>query len=297
MTLAPFPAVLIGLAVSVQEPVPAPDAAAPPAAAPAPETPAPAAMPTPAPAFTPGSAEAGVPVAPAPAATPPPSGATAPEPTPGPVAAPASAPGQPPQFDFGGRTVEPLPPPPAPVDPSTIKLDPWRGRFWFAPRLTLTGPIGGDKPARPTLLTIGGGLDFGVRLGNYFGLGLGISGQIHTSVRATVPGTGEQQTRNGGMLFVDPLFARVYFLKKRFQPLIEVGAGYARARMPLGQNLHGAQIRAGVGFDGWISNQVTIGFTTVYRMIALRMPQDGITPPHWSVGHALQGALQLGLHW
>ncbi|MCY1068309.1 hypothetical protein OV090_26440 [Nannocystis sp. RBIL2] len=42
---------------------------------------------------------------------------------------------------------------------------------------------------------------------------------------------------------------------------------------------------------------MTIGFTTVYRMIALNMPKDGITPAHWEVGHALQGALQLGLHW
>ena len=51
------------------------------------------------------------------------------------------------------------------------------------------------------------------------------------------------------------------------------------------------------GFDGWVSSQVTIGFTTVYRLIALHMPPDGITPASWRVGHALQGALQLGLHW
>lgn len=280
MTLATSPAILIGLAMAAQAQAQEP-------AAPPPE---PVTVP---------STEVGVPVAPPPAAAPP--AAQAPAAGPAPAAAPAPAPesgaARPPTFDWGGRQVEPLPPPPPPVDPATIKVDPWRGRFWFAPRLLLTGPIGGDKPARPTLLTIGGGLDFGVRLSNRWGLGLGLSGQTHTSIRATIPGTTDKTIRNGGMFFFDPLFVRMYFLKKRFQPLIEFGAGYARARMPLGDIHHGAQIRAGIGFDGWVSSQVTIGFTTVYRMIALSMPQDGITPAHWSIGHALQGALQLGFHW
>lgn len=278
MTLAP--SLIIGLAVVAQAPAPEPAAPAEPVTAePVTAEPAPG--------------EAGVPVAPPPAAPPTPAAAPAPVPAP----APAPEAGKPPQFDLGGRSVEPLPPPTAPVDPSTIKVDPWRGRFFFAMRLLMTGPIGGDKPARPTLLALGGGIDFGVRLNNRLGLGLGLSGQTHTQVRMTVPGTTDKAVRNGGVFFFDPLFARVYFLKKRFQPLVELGGGYARVRHPIGGILHGAQIRAGLGFDGWVSSQVTIGFTTVYRLIALHMPQDGITPPHWSIGHALQGALQLGLHW
>lgn len=235
-----------------------------------------------------------------PAVTPPPAEApptTAPSAPTVPSAAGDGQAAKPPGFDWGGRQVEPLPPPPAPADPGKIRVDAWRGRFWLAPRLLITGPIGGDKPARPTLLTIGAGVDFGVRINNRFGVGMGLSGQTHTSVRTSLPGTTDKTIKNGGMFFYDPAFVRVYFLKKRFQPLLELGVGYARAKMPLGNVLHGAQIRAGVGFDAWISSQVTLGFTTVYRMIALRMPQDGITGPHWEVGHALQGALQLGLHW
>ena len=214
-----------------------------------------------------------------------------PAPAPGPA---VQAPGG---FDLGGRQVDPLPPPPPPVDPARIRMDPWRGRFWLAPRLLITGPIGGEKPARPTLLTIGGGLDFGIRINNRFGIGTGISGQTHTSIRTTVPGTVDKTIRNGSALFYDVAFVRLYFLKKRFQPLIEAGGGLARINMPLGERLFGAQVRAAVGFDAWVTSQVTLGFTTVYRMIALHLPQDGITPPHWSIGHAMQGALQLGLHW
>lgn len=306
MTLAHIRAVLICLTgvlaampARAQEPAPAPAPAAAPApapAAPAPAAPAPETVATP--SATP---EAGVPVPP-PSATPPP---VAPPVSAPPTAAPStgatsaapSTPGAAPSFDWGGRQVEPLPPPPTPADPAKIRRDSWRGRFWIAPRLLITGPIGGDKPARPTLLTIGGGFDFGVRLNNRLGFGMGLSGQTHTSIRTTLPGTTDKTIKNGGMFFFDPVFVRVYFLKKRFQPLLEFGVGYARAKMPLGDVLHGAQIRAGLGFDAWVSSQVTIGFTTVYRMIALNMPKDGITPAHWEVGHALQGALQLGLHW
>lgn len=241
--------------------------------------------------------EAGVPVpppsAPAPASpTPTPPAAATGEAAP---AAPASP--SPPGFDWGGRQVEPLPPPPAAADPSRISRDPWRGRLWLAIRLTMTGPIGGDKPARPTLLTVGGGAEFGVRLNNRFGLGMGLSGQTHTSVRTTLPGSFDKTIVRGGMFFWDPLFVRVYFLKKRFQPLMEVGVGYARAKLPLSGIVHGTQVRAGLGFEAWVSQNATIGFTTVYRMIALHMPQDGITLARWEVGHAMQGVLQLGLHW
>lgn len=214
-----------------------------------------------------------------------------------PVTQPTPTPAPPGAFDLGGRQIDPLPPPPPPVDPARIKMDPWRGRFWLAPRLLITGPLGGEKPARPTLLTIGGGVDLGLRINNRFGVGMGLSGQTHTSIRMTIPGTVDKTIRTGSALFYDAAFVRVYFLKKRFQPLVEAGVGLARIRMPLGEKLYGAQVRAGVGFDAWVSSSVTLGFTTVYRMIALHMPQDGISAAHWEIGHALQGALQLGMHW
>lgn len=296
---ASFTATAIGFAALVGSSVA--QAQAPAQTAPATEAPVSAPPPTPAPA------EVGVPVAPPPAAAAPaetPTPVPAPEATP-PVAAPAAPPAQPSQpappsgtgFDWGGRSVQPLPPPPGPADPRRIKRDPWRGRFWLSPRLSITGPIGGDKPARPSLLTLGGGADFGVRLSNRFGLGMGISGQTHQSARLTVPGTTDRTIKYGGALFWDALFLRVYFLKKRFQPLIEIGGGLARINMPQGGRLLGPQLRAGVGFDGWVSSNVTIGFTTVYRLIAVKVPADGIVPAKWVAGHGLQGVLQLGLHW
>lgn len=273
---------LVGSQVAAaQEPAPAPEV---PVATPPPPS---------------GPAETGVAVAPPPVSAPQPA---QPGSTPAPAATPpaATAPGAPAPagaFDWGGRQVEPLPPAPEPADPQRIRTDAWRGRYWLAPRLTITGPIGGDTPARPTLLTVGGGVDFGVRANNRFGVGMGLSGQIHTSVRTTSPGTIDKVIQNGGAFFWDALFLRVYFLKKRFQPLLEVGGGLARVTHPIEGKLYGAQLRAGAGFDAWVSGQVTLGFTTVYRLIALHLPQDGITPASWSVGHALQGVLQVGLHW
>src|SRR5690606_20731202 len=168
-----------------------------PAATPAPEAEAPAA-PT----------EAGVPVPPP--SAPPPASPTTVEPPAPEVAAPGAPTGPAQQgFDWGGKQVEPLPPPPAAADPGTIRHDPWRGRWWIALRLTITGPLGGDRPARPTLLTVGGGVDFGVRLNNRFALGMGLSGQTHTSVRTALPGTTNKTVTRGGMLFWDPLFVRV----------------------------------------------------------------------------------------
>ncbi|MDC0720041.1 hypothetical protein [Nannocystis bainbridge] len=302
MTLAHIRAVLICLTgvlattpAQAQEPAPATAPATTPATETAPvPAPPPASETVATPSATP---EAGVSVPPPSSAPPPVAPPVTAPPTPGaPAGAPPTADAAP-SFDWGGRQVEPLPAPPTPADPAKIKRDSWRGRYWIAPRLLISGPIGGDKPARPTLLTIGGGFDFGVRINNRLGVGMGMSGQTHTSVRTTLPGTTDKTIKNGGMFFWDPVFVRVYFMKKRFQPLMEFGVGYARAKMPLGDVLHGAQIRAGLGFDAWVSQQVTIGFTTVYRMIALHMPKDGITPSRWEVGHALQGALQLGLHW
>lgn len=249
-----------------------------------------------APVATPPSppAETGVAVAPAPAPAPAPDPAPAPAP---PVAAGTGTPAAPNAMDWGGRQVEPLPPAPPPADPGRINRDPWRGRFWLAPRLTVSGPIDGDTPARPTLLTIGAGADVGIRLSNRIGLGMGISGQIHTSVRQTIPGTTDKRIENGGALFWDALFVRVYLMKRRFQPLLELGGGMVRIAHPVEGVLRGAQVRAGAGFDVWVSGQVTLGFTTVYRLLTARVPADGLAPPYWSVGHAMQGALQIGLHW
>ena len=294
MTLVPHRAVLftaillasstVATVVRAQEPAPEAPVSTPPAEGGVSVAPPPTSPPVGTPAQPGYPAPTGSPGYPAPMVQTAPPTMTGPQPAPG-------------AFDMGGRQVEPLPPPPSPADPSRIKTDAWRGRYWLAPRLLITGPIGGDKPARPTLLTVGGGLDFGVRFSNRLGLGMGLSGQTHTSIRTTLPGSVDKTVRSGSALFYDIAFVRLYLLKKRFQPLLELGGGLARIHMPLGDRLYGAQVRAGAGFDAWVSGQVTIGFTAVYRLIALHMPQDGIAPAHWSVGHAMQGALQLGLHW
>lgn len=214
-------------------------------------------------------------------------------PTPG---APPAAPRPGNGFDFGGQSLTPLPPPPAPLDASRIRSQPWRGRYWVGFRLLVTGPLGGEVPARPNLLTLSGGADFGVRLGNVLGLGMGLSGHAQNRVRATVEEYGVQEKRvlTARALYWDALFARVHVpVRKRLQPYVEVGGGLARVDRAVDGRLYGAQMRLGLGFDGWVTRNVTLGLAGVYRLSALNDRDAG----RWIVGHAMHGVVELGFHW
>jgi hypothetical protein len=251
-------------------------------------TPAPPAETLPTPAPTP---YAGATPAPAPFT----SGAAK---SPAPYPTPGAPPSKPTGFDLGGQQMTPLPPPPPPLDASRIRHEPWRGRWWIGLRAGITGPIGGDVPARPNLLTLGGGFDVGWRINNVIGLGMGLSGAIHNRVVVALdPGDPLKTQLTGRMLYWDALFARFHLpVKRRFQPYIEAGGGLARlARADIGASgkSFGGQLRGAIGFDGWVSRTITIGVSAVYRLNALRDPVGG----GWSVGHALQGIVELGLHW
>lgn len=285
-----------GEALAQAPAIPAPSSAPPPAAL----TPPPSTTPAPpvesapiyAPPPTPGET---LPATPAPT---PYSGPTQPEP-------PANGyptPGQPPPpaptaFDFGGQSLTPLPPPPPPLDASRIKLSPWRGRYWIGLRAMFTGPLAGEVPARPNLLTLSAGADFGVRINNVLGLGMGLSGHIQNRIIATVDtlnGT-ERKTLTGRMLYWDALFARIHApLRKRFQPYIEVGGGLANlTRAEDAKRLYGAQTRLGLGVEGWVSRNVTLGVSGVYRLTAINDREAN----RWIVGHAMNGIIELGFHW
>lgn len=229
----------------------------------------------------------------------PPPGASTPRPyaTPGAPPTPGSALGPPRGFDMGGQAMAPLPPPPRPVDPATIRHQPWRGRYWLALRMSMTGPVGGERPAMPSVLSLGGGADFGWRVGNVLGLGMGLSGQIHNrlSFEERDLETGQEQRRiaNGRMLYWDALFARIHLpLKKRFQPYVELGGGLARLAQAQGGRSFGGQMRTAIGLEGWVSTHVTLGVAAMYRLNALKDADRGVV-----VGHAMQGVFELGLHW
>jgi hypothetical protein len=291
---------LAGLCPGVVVAAPVPDPSAPitptatPEALPTPTPPAPTEMlrePTPPVRSEAPGTPAPAPYAGAPAAPPASAGAPQPYPTPG-----AS---EPRPMDLGGMSVVPLPPPPASLDPRTIRRQPWRGRYWLALRVGITGPVGGERPGAPSVLSLLGGADVGWRVGNVLGLGMGISGNIHNRVRITEtdPETGNPRTRtgNGRMLYWDALFARIHLpLKKRFQPYVEVGGGLARLARGEGGRSYGAQMRAALGLEGWVSDTVTIGFAGMYRLNAIHDTAGG---KGWVVGHAMQGVFEVGFHW
>lgn len=223
----------------------------------------------------------------------PPPGASAPRPYPTPGV------NEPRPVDMGGMAVAPLPTPPASLDPRTIRRQPWRGRCWLALRVGITGPIGGERPGAPSVLSLLAGADVGWRVNNVLGLGMGISGNIHNRVRLTLtdPETGNNfsQTKNGRMLYWDALFARIHLpLKKRFQPYAEIGGGLARLARGEGGRSFGAQMRASLGLEGWVSETVTMGFAAMYRLNAL---PDTTSGKGWTIGHAMQGVFEIGFHW
>lgn len=282
------------------------------------QEPAPA-VPPPGAAITPSSTPGGVlapedaaPVTPAPEAqTPSETLPTTPAPvpygTPDPgAAAPSPAPGAPGPggFDMGGEMMTPLPPPPPPLDPAMIHRGPWRGRGWMSLRMIVTGPIGGEVGARPGVLSLGAGGDIGWRINNVVGLGMGLSGQIHSRVRVREVGTNDTTRFNNGMLYWDAGFLRLYMpLKRRFQPYMEIGGGLARLNhheadatgkvVPL--RSYGGQVRAALGLEGWVTSTVTLGFAGTYRLNAFRdLPGQS---PGWTIGHAMQGVVELGVHW
>jgi hypothetical protein len=224
--------------------------------------------------------------------------------TPGAAAPQSPPPPAPGGFDMGGEMMTPLPPPPPPVEPSTISRGPWRGRGWMSFRMSVTGPVGGELGARPGVLSLGAGGDIGWRINNVVGLGTGLSGQIHSRIRVREVGTNDTTRFNNGMLYWDAGFLRLYApFKRRFQPYVEIGGGLARlnhhaadatgAVVPM--RSYGGQVRAALGLEGWITNTVTLGFAGTYRMNAFRdLPGQG---PGWTIGHAMQGVLELGVHW
>lgn len=294
-----------GRVAAAQGPVPAPGTPITPATGKviAPEDAAPVAQPPgeaiPAPTEPAMPAET-LPTTPVPGAVAPYPGAAAPRPYPAPGAPTAGAPG----FDYGGEMMTPLPPPPKPLAVSTISRGPWRGHGWMALRMTVTGPVGGELGARPGVLSLGGGVDFGWRISNVLGLGMGLSGHIHSRIKVREVGTNDTVRFNNGMLYWDAAFLRVFLpMKRRFQPYFEVGGGLARLNhhAPDGSGTvgsvrsYGGQVRAALGFEGWVSNTVTLGFAGTYRLNAFReLAGHG---PGWTVGHGMQGVIELGLHW
>ncbi len=191
--------------------------------------------------------------------------------------------------------VDPIPPPPTPASRSDIRRGPWRGRWWMAMRVGITGPLGGQVPARPSIGSLTGGLDLGYRFSNWLGVGTGISGQLHD--RAEVTENGEKRNRYGDMLFWDPLYLRVFMpLRRRVQPFVEVGGGLAAYQRPEGGYLVGGQLRSALGLEGWVTSNMTLGLIGNYRLTRLRQ-RFADAPTEHPVGHSYQILGELGLHW
>lgn len=189
----------------------------------------------------------------------------------------------------GSSGVAPLPPAPAPVDPSTIPRGDWRGVGWLSLRLHVTGPIYGDAPGRPTVVSLGGGAEGGWRIRQWIGLGAAFSRQPHEIYRQDIPDAPAVVTRRGYMTAWDIAFLRLYApVRGRVDPYVDVGGGLAfftpaRER----DSVAGTTVRASVGVDAWVARQVTLGISGLYRLNVVDE----------TIGHAWQAALEFGVHW
>jgi hypothetical protein len=214
------------------------------------------------------------------------------------LAPPAPTPAQPPDpkarpsegvYAVGSSGVAPLPPAPPPVDPKTIQRGGWRGVGWLSLRVLASGPIYGTPPGRPTVISLGGGAEGGWRIRQWIGIGAGFTRQPHELYRQDLPDAPAVLTRRGYMTAWDIAFVRLYApVRGRVDPFIDVGGGMtffdpARERA----SVAGGTVRASVGFDAWITRQLTLGVTGIYRVNFVDE----------SIGHAWQAAIELGVHW
>lgn len=189
----------------------------------------------------------------------------------------------------GSSGVAPLPPAPPAVDPSTIPRGSWRGVGWLAVRLHVTGPIAGDVPGRPTVVSLGGGAEGGWRIRQWIGIGSGFSRQPHEVYREDLPDLPLQVTRRGYMSAWDLAFVRFYApLRGRVDPFVDVGGGLSFFDPARNRPTYvGGTVRASGGFDAWIARNLTLGLSAIYRVNVV----DN------AVGHSLQGAVEFAVHW
>jgi hypothetical protein len=188
-------------------------------------------------------------------------------------------------------------PPPAPA-PAPKAKKPKPAGVWMALRLGVTFGVGGDRPAKPTLVSPGGGLDIGYRLSEHVAIASGISGQIHD--KALVD-TGSKKLgstqRFGSLVAWDALLLRFYAGQRgRLQPYIEVGGGMSFYNRPSGGTVPGPHLRAGLGFERWVSDHLTVGIAGTYRLTGFEMKYTNV-PATWAIGHGVQALFDLGFHW
>jgi hypothetical protein len=192
-------------------------------------------------------------------------------------------------YAVGSSGVAPLPPAPPPVDPSKIPRGDWRGVGWLSLRVLVSGPLYGDAPARPTVISLGGGAEGGWRIRQWIGLGAGFSRQPHEIYRQDVPDAPAVLTRRGYLTAWDIAFVRLFApVRGRVDPYVDVGGGLAffdpaRDRA----SLVGGTVRGSIGIDAWLTRQLTLGLAGTYRVNFVDE----------TVGHAWQAALELGVHW
>jgi len=191
-------------------------------------------------------------------------------------------------YAVGSGPIAPLPAPPPPVPISTIpKLD-WRGTAWLSFRLTVTGPIGGAYPAKPSVVSLGGAVEGGWRINQLVGVGIGLARQPNEIIRQTV--LDQTVVRRGNMNVWDFAFVRLFApVRGRVDPFVDLGGGMvflesARPGLPLDV---GGSLRASVGFDAWLTKTITLGISGLYRAVFVGD----------SIGHTIQGAVELAVHF
>lgn len=189
----------------------------------------------------------------------------------------------------GSSGVAPLPPPPPPVPPHTIARGRWSGVGWIAVRLVVSGPIAGVAPARPTVISLGGGAEGGWRIRQWIALGAAFTRQPHEVYREQIPDAPAMIVHRGYMSAWDIAFLRVYApVRGRVDPFLDVGGGLAffdpARERPVWL---GGSVRASVGFEAWIARNLTLGLSGLYRANFLEE----------TVGHAWQAAIDFGIHW
>lgn len=178
------------------------------------------------------------------------------------------------------------------VDPKQIRPGVWRGKFWFSLAALIGGPLGGERPAKPSVVAVGGSVQIGFRPYRWLGVFTGAVLHPHDTASVRVVdanGAAFEAQIARSVIHLDVASLRWFAPVKgyRLQPRVDLGGEvFVLPHSSTSSLQAGGGMRAAVGADLWIGRVLSLAVDLTYRV--KRIDDQS--------GHSLAGMLGVTLH-